>query len=109
MKVGLALGGGGARGLAHKIYIGVYIGVIEVLESAGVPIHYISGISIGGDDWCSLCTAQRYYKTKRVSKRDIRVGGRELPNLFSNLISFVKEKYLYAKAFVSPYLLMKLI
>lgn len=39
-KIGLALGGGGARGLAH-------IGLLKVLESAKVPIHSISGISMG--------------------------------------------------------------
>ena len=38
--VGLALGGGGARGLAH-------IGVLKVLERAHVPVDYISGTSIG--------------------------------------------------------------
>ncbi len=36
----VALGGGGARGLAH-------LGVIEVLEDAGVPIERIVGVSIG--------------------------------------------------------------
>ncbi len=40
LKVGLALGGGGARGLAH-------IGVLKVLESEGVNIHMISGTSFG--------------------------------------------------------------
>lgn len=39
-KIGLALGGGGSRGLAH-------IGVIKVLEKQGVPIDYIAGTSIG--------------------------------------------------------------
>ena len=39
-KVGLALGGGGARGLAH-------IGVLEVLEKEGIPIDMIAGTSIG--------------------------------------------------------------
>ncbi|MDF2379695.1 MAG: patatin-like phospholipase family protein [Candidatus Gracilibacteria bacterium] len=39
-KIGLALGGGSARGCAH-------IGVIRALEKAGVPIHLISGTSIG--------------------------------------------------------------
>ncbi len=38
--VGLALGGGGARGYAH-------IGVINVLKENKVPIDYISGTSIG--------------------------------------------------------------
>jgi len=41
MKVGLALGGGAARGLAH-------IGVLEVLKQERVPINMIAGTSIGG-------------------------------------------------------------
>jgi NTE family protein len=40
-KVGLALSGGGARGLAH-------IGVLKALERAGVPIDMLSGTSMGG-------------------------------------------------------------
>lgn len=39
-KVGLALGGGGAKGFAH-------IGVIKVLEKNNIPIDYIAGTSIG--------------------------------------------------------------
>jgi NTE family protein len=39
-KVGLALGGGYARGLAH-------IGVLEVFEREGIPIDLIAGTSIG--------------------------------------------------------------
>ncbi len=39
-SVGLALGGGGARGLAH-------IGVIRVLRQAGIDIDYIAGTSMG--------------------------------------------------------------
>lgn len=39
-KIGLALGGGGARGCAH-------VGVIKALEEAGIPIDYIAGTSIG--------------------------------------------------------------
>ncbi|MCB4792764.1 MAG: patatin-like phospholipase family protein [Elusimicrobia bacterium] len=39
-KIGLALGGGGARGLAH-------IGVLKVLENAKIPIHSIAGTSMG--------------------------------------------------------------
>jgi len=39
-KVGLVLGGGGARGLAH-------VGVIEALEEENVPIDYIAGSSMG--------------------------------------------------------------
>lgn len=39
-KIGLALGSGGSKGLAH-------IGVIKILESYGIPIDYIAGSSIG--------------------------------------------------------------
>jgi len=40
-KVGLALSGGGARGLAH-------IGVLKVLEREGIPIDCLAGTSMGG-------------------------------------------------------------
>ena len=39
-KIGLALGGGGARGTAH-------IGVIRVLEELHIPIDYVAGTSMG--------------------------------------------------------------
>ncbi len=38
--IGLALSGGGAKGLAH-------IGVLKVLEEAGIQVDYISGTSMG--------------------------------------------------------------
>lgn len=40
MKIGLALGGGGARGIAH-------LGVWLRLRELGVPVHCVSGTSIG--------------------------------------------------------------
>jgi len=39
-KIGLVLGGGGAKGLAH-------IGVLKVLEEAAIPIDLIVGTSVG--------------------------------------------------------------
>lgn len=39
-KIGLALGGGGAKGAAE-------VGVLKVLEEAGIQIDYIAGTSIG--------------------------------------------------------------
>ena len=39
-KVGIVLSGGGAKGMAH-------IGVLKVLEKAGIPIDIITGTSIG--------------------------------------------------------------
>ncbi len=41
MKIGLVLGGGGSRGLAH-------IGVLQVLAREGIPIDLIVGTSMGG-------------------------------------------------------------
>ncbi|MCF7803169.1 MAG: patatin-like phospholipase family protein [Candidatus Marinimicrobia bacterium] len=40
-KVGLALSGGGAMGLAH-------IGVLHTLDSLDIPVDYIAGTSMGG-------------------------------------------------------------
>lgn len=40
LKIGLALGSGGAKGLAH-------IGVIKILEKNNIPIDFIAGASIG--------------------------------------------------------------
>jgi NTE family protein len=40
MRLGLALGGGFARGLAH-------IGVLNVLEENHIPVHCIAGVSAG--------------------------------------------------------------
>jgi len=39
-KIGLALGGGGARGCAH-------VGVLHVLEQLHIPVDYIAGTSMG--------------------------------------------------------------
>src|SRR5438128_1618931 len=39
-KIGIALSGGAARGLAH-------IGVLKVLEQAGIPVDVIAGTSMG--------------------------------------------------------------
>lgn len=39
-KVGLALGSGGARGMAH-------IGILKVLEDHSIPIDFVAGSSIG--------------------------------------------------------------
>ena len=40
LKVGLVLGGGGAKGAAE-------VGVLKVIEEVGIPIDYIAGTSIG--------------------------------------------------------------
>jgi NTE family protein len=40
LKVGLVLGGGGAKGAAE-------VGALKIIEKAGIPIDYIAGTSIG--------------------------------------------------------------
>ena len=40
IKIGLVLGGGGARGLGH-------IGVLKALKKHAIPIHMVAGTSIG--------------------------------------------------------------
>ena len=40
IKIGLVLGGGGARGLGH-------IGVLQALEKQSIPVHMVAGTSIG--------------------------------------------------------------
>ena len=54
-KIGLVLSGGGAKGLAH-------IGVLKVIEEAGIRIDYIGGTSMGaviGGLYASGYTAQQ--------------------------------------------------
>jgi len=52
--LGVALGGGFARGIAH-------IGVLKVLEEEGIPVRVVTGTSVGaliGASYCSgLCSA----------------------------------------------------
>jgi NTE family protein len=48
-KVGIALGGGFARGLCH-------IGVIKVLEEEKIPIDYVAGTSVGAVIGAAYCS-----------------------------------------------------
>jgi len=54
LKVGLVLGGGGAKGAAE-------VGVLKYIEKSGIPIDYIAGTSIGsivgGLYACGYCSA----------------------------------------------------
>ena len=56
--VGLALGGGFARGLAH-------VGILKVLEEEGIPVNFIAGTSVGsviGAAYCSGISARELEK-----------------------------------------------
>jgi NTE family protein len=53
-RIGLALGGGFARGLSH-------VGVLKVIEENHVPIDFVAGTSVGavvGAGWCSGLSAK---------------------------------------------------
>ena len=53
-SIGIALGGGFARGLAH-------IGVLKVFEEEGIPISFVAGTSVGsviGAAYCSGISAK---------------------------------------------------
>jgi len=58
-RIGLALGGGGARGLAH---LGVLIG----LEEAGIPIHAIAGTSMGAALAASKALGMDLYRLEKL-------------------------------------------
>ncbi len=62
LRVGLALGGGVARGLAH-------IGVLSVLEEAGVPIDCIAGTSMGAIIGASYCAGLNIGDLRRIAAR----------------------------------------
>ncbi len=64
-KIGLALGGGAARGFAH-------IGVIKVLEDEGIPIDLITGTSIGAFVGAAYCFLKNALLTEERFKNFIR-------------------------------------
>ncbi|MFC0524024.1 patatin-like phospholipase family protein [Pontibacillus salicampi] len=68
-KVGLALGSGGARGLAH-------LGVLKTLQEANIPIDMVAGSSIGalvGSFYCSGQDIEHMYKLAKTFKRKFYV------------------------------------
>jgi NTE family protein len=78
-KIGIALGSGGARGLAH-------IGVLDVLENEGINISAISGTSMGaviGALYCSGIKIMEILKFMETNawKRFVIYSTLTIPNL----------------------------
>lgn len=107
VKVGLALGGGAARGLAH-------LGVLQVLESERIPIDCIAGTSIGaviGALYALNPNAEgiaqkvrEFLDSDHFKEIGLSLFTREgNPSLFRRLTTFVKEKYILSAALVKPY------
>lgn len=87
-KVGLVLGGGGARGAAH-------IGVLEVLERLRIPVDCVAGTSMGalvaGSWGAGLSTAQMREELARADWSDIFVDNPDHDDLN------VRNKRLYER------------
>lgn len=91
-KIGLALGSGAARGLAH-------IGVIKVLQKNNIPIDFVSGSSIGAVVGALFCSGTPldwvikllgYLKNRHIidisiSKRGL-IEGKKIEDFLSLLI-----------------------
>ncbi len=107
-RVGLALGGGAARGLAH-------IGVLKELQNRGIPIDLIVGTSIGalvGGAFCILGDARKVEERFRsfVHSRDFRRtefeflkdSRRDEPSLLYSVGDLVKRGIFYSFSMTRP-------
>jgi len=84
--LGLALSGGGARGLAH-------IGVLKALEEAKIPIDYIAGTSMGAVVGGLYAAGYSPEKLEEIAKRvDWRGIFRDRPSR-SQLFPTQRESY----------------
>jgi len=112
MRIGLALGGGGAKGFFH-------IGVLKALTSLGIKIHSISGTSIGAligalyalhldakkVEELTLAILNKYKKEIEVLKGYSGSSEVEEKRLFlEKSFDFVKEIYLWNLRIIKPYL-----
>jgi NTE family protein len=108
-KVGLALGGGGFRGLAH-------IGVIKVLEQEEIGIDLIAGTSagalIGGAYACGMTPKEissridAYLLSPEFADSTLRSIGLSFSSRPKNFLNktrtYVQNRYWVARAFLSP-------
>ena len=86
-KIGLALSGGGAKGLAH-------LGVLKVMEEAGLRPDYITGVSMGsivGGFYALGYSADSIAALFRASDMDMVLSDR-IPE---NRIIFLEKKHFY--------------
>ncbi len=107
MKIGLALGGGSAKGLAH-------IGVLQVLQEENIPINFISGTSIGAvvgamyslspDASLLKVKAEEVLSSDTFKNIGISIFENRDYNLLKRITTFIKEKYTYGKALFRPFI-----
>ncbi len=77
VKIGLALGGGGARGIGH-------IGVLKAFEELGITFDYIAGTSAGS------VVGALYSYGKTASEIEELVLGLKRKDIFKGMIPFLK-------------------
>src|SRR3954451_13379702 len=82
-RIGLVLGGGGARGAAH-------IGVIKVLEEMHIPVDYIVGTSMGS------IVGGAYASGASPSEMEKKVGAADWKILLSDRIQR-QDRSIYQK------------
>lgn len=103
LKIGLALGSGGPKGLSH-------IGVIKVLEKNNIPIDFIAGTSIGSVIGGFYAATKDIKKIEEIaltnnwrqtlslffdlSLRQGFVDGKKIKNFIENVIGKIHFQYL---------------
>jgi NTE family protein len=111
-KLGLALGGGGARGFCH-------IGVFKVLEEEGITLDVIAGTSAGaliGGAYASGCPRQEiqrrvdaYVQSSEFRSSTLREMGLAMGpverRFWQRTRNAVRQKYLLLSSFVRPAIL----
>ncbi|MDI6753669.1 MAG: patatin-like phospholipase family protein [Thermodesulfobacteriota bacterium] len=105
-KIGVALGGGGARGLAH-------LGVLSALEKEGIAVDLIAGTSMGAlvaavyglSPQCVLVIERfrQYLKSKEFQKTNLEFlhDRDEFPHLegiFQRFTNFIRKGIFYSQA-----------
>lgn len=110
MKIGIALGGGSSKGLAH-------IGVLEVLQENGIALSGIAGTSIGAIVGAAYAAEPDATKLRQkalalLESDFFSAVGLEFfveeesakPGLFRRIGDFVKRRYILGRAAVRPHL-----
>lgn len=87
-RVGLALAGGFARGIAH-------IGILRVLREAGIPIDCVAGTSVGALIGASYCAGASLEEMERIgADTSFTDFGRWTPSWLGLATNQRMEKYL---------------
>ncbi|MBI4601527.1 MAG: patatin-like phospholipase family protein [Planctomycetes bacterium] len=105
----IVLGGGGSRGLSH-------LGVLQVLEREGIPVHSIVGTSVGAivgagyalePDAIGITRRALAYLKSADFKNDtfkkvlLRSEGAQT-NFFKNIISGIRKSYVFSNLLRKP-------